>query len=104
MLGRKIYDYLPGCSDDEDDGIQESDSSQDDEATSETDSAGAIKTPPPPSPPPCPINFWSLRNEPGFESVKEDDKIVYATALSPPPWHRPTESMLLYEPASPDDE
>lgn len=67
----------------------------------------AINTPPP-SPPPSPINFWSPRNEifdaPGFQIVKGDDKFVYATALSPPPWHRPKESMLIYQPASPDDE
>ena len=58
--------------------------------------------------PPVPIQFWSPRNEifdaPNFEIVKEDDMIVYATALSPPPWHRPKVNMLIYEPAGADDE
>jgi hypothetical protein len=39
-----------------------------------------------------------------FEIVEEDGGIVYATALSPPPWHRPQESMLVYNPAGPNDE
>lgn len=99
MLEKKICQYLPGCSDDEDDSAQES-TSHDEPTHKEV--FDAINTSP------CPIKIWSSTNEtfdaPGFQIVEEDDRIVYATALSPPPWHRPQESMLVYNPAGPNDE
>ena len=107
MLARKICHYLPSCLDDEsDDSAQESGSH--DELVSDPEASDAIHTPatPPPSSPP--INFLSSSNEifdlPTFKIIKEDDRIVYATALSPPPWHRPKKNMLVYEPAGLDDE
>lgn len=99
MLGKKIYHYLP---DDEGDSTQSENSNHDDPETSD-----AINTPTPPSSP-HPIKSWNSRSEilddPHFEIVNEDDRIVHATALSPPPWHRLKESILVYEPAGPDDE
>lgn len=101
ILSQNISDNTPDYSDDEDDSVQ--DSSTHDEPTVKAASGN-----PPPSAPPVPIQFWSPRNEifdgPDFEIVKEDHKIVYATALSPPPWHRPKENMLIYEPAGADDD
>lgn len=103
IVGQKIYDHQ---SDDEDDDTWENNNHDEHEPTAEV-AFDAINTPAP-SPPPSPIQFWSPRNEifdaPGFQIVKGDDNVVYATALSPPPWHRPKESMLIYQPASPDDE
>ena len=46
----------------------------------------------------------NIFDSPGFEFVKEDDRIVYTTALGPPPWHRPKETILDYEPADLDEE
>ena len=96
MLGKKIYHYAPGCSDDEDDGTElESISHDDPEAIDTPASPRPIKS----------WNSWSeIFDDPDFEIVNEDDRMVYATALCPPPWHRPKERMLVYEPAGPDDE
>lgn len=99
MIGKKIRRYFPGCSDDEDDSTQESSRSQDEPTSKEA--CATLNTPPPLSP--RPIKSWNeIPDAPGFEILKEDDRIVYATALSPPPWHRPNESMLISEPASSD--
>lgn len=92
MLGKKIYDYLPNCSNDKEDDDDE------DEDDSSAPQQIVIRTG---------HDEFSSRNGTifdsavGFEFVKEDVGIVYTTALGPPPWHRrPKESILVYyEPA-----
>jgi len=99
MLGKKIYHYAPGWSDDEDDSTESESISHDD-----PEASGAIDTPASPRPIKS-WNSWSeIFDDPDFEIVNEDDRMVHATALCPPPWHQPKERMLVYEPAGPDDE
>ena len=86
MLGKKICQYLPSCSGE---NKEDNDSSAQQQITSTSTSSSRDEF---------------SRNEIfddslSFEIVKEDDRIVYATALGPPPWHRPKESILVYQPA-----
>ena len=120
ILGKKIYDHLSGYSDDELGGSftqENTNISRHDSARraiisqATASSSAATNIPPlPPAPQACfTINFWNSQNEifdaPGFEIVKEDDNVVYVTTiLSPPPWHRPKENLLVYEFAGPDDD
>ena len=93
-LGKKICHHLPGYSSDKD-----SDSDYDSGSAPHQQIISSSHD-----------ELESSRNEifdsPGFEIVKEDDRIVNATALGPPPWHRPKGSNLVYvnEPADPNNE
>ncbi|KAF8163722.1 hypothetical protein B0H34DRAFT_795392 [Crassisporium funariophilum] len=95
FLQRKILEYIPGFSDDEDGH----------ESNSETASVRSRDS----YDPKIPLaHQWGPGNEifdaPKFKIVEQHGIIVFKTALSPPPWHKPKESRLIYEDEDSADE
>ncbi|KAF8967295.1 hypothetical protein BDZ97DRAFT_1756038 [Flammula alnicola] len=97
MLTRKILDYIPGFSDDEDedadDGIHTGTGSSNTPRTisraASTNSEGS------------PLQYWGLRRSrysPEIDHLSSENRtIVQDTPLDPPPWHRTKENMLVFE-------
>ncbi|KAF8967292.1 hypothetical protein BDZ97DRAFT_2073643 [Flammula alnicola] len=97
MLSRKILDYIPGFSDDEDEdaddgihaGINSSDTPRTISRAASTNSEGS------------PLQYWGLRRSrysPKIDHLSSENRtIVHDTPLDPPPWHCTKENMLVFE-------